>query len=174
MSKTMIKTIITIALPIIILIIIAGVLKNLSDQKETKEYPYKKKELLTKTERTFFMILIEKCKSKNLYAFPKVRMEDYIDVTNKDEKARYRGYIKSRHIDFMIYDEKINLLAGIELDDKSHQTEKAQKTDEFKNNVFKEIKIPLFRVKTGTNYTDEIDKILKELFPEAENIMTRN
>ena len=158
----MIKTVITIFLPFVIFAVIIGALKTLMEQNGTKVYPYKKKDLLTKTEKAFFLILVEKCKSKNLYTFPKVRMEDYIDVTNKDEKARYRGYIKSRHIDFMVCDEKLNILAGIELDDKSHQSEKAQKTDEFKNNVFKEIKIPLFRVKTGTNYTDEIDKLLKE------------
>ena len=63
---------------------------------------------------------------------PKVRLEDFIYVTNKQELYKYRGYIKSRHIDFLICDNDLHIKFAIELDDKTHNTEKAKSTDEFK------------------------------------------
>lgn len=147
-------------------------LKEEPQQNEyVQEYPYIKKELFTKNEYIFFKILSDKCKEKNLFVFPKVRMEDYLEVTNKRELLKYRGYIKSRHIDYMIYNENLDIMAGIELDDRSHEKEKAKETDNFKNNVFITIGVPLFRVRTGTNYTAEVDRIINTiLYPvNAEN-----
>ena len=132
-----------------------------------QEYPYIKKELFTKNEYIFFKILSDKCKEKNLFVFPKVRMEDYLEVTNKRELLKYRGYIKSRHIDYMIYNENLDIMAGIELDDRSHEKEKAKETDNFKNNVFITIGVPLFRVRTGTSYTAEVDRIINNLLYPA-------
>lgn len=128
------------------------------------EYPYEKKMLLTKTEYAFYNILKIKCDKNNLLICPKVRMEDFINVTDRKNVLKYRGYIKSRHIDFMICDNKLHLLAGIELDDKSHQKKDAAEIDEFKNKVFKTIQIPLFRVKISQgDYDNQLDKIIQEI-----------
>ena len=48
---------------------------------------------------------------------------------------------------------------AIELDDKTHNTEKAKSTDEFKNKLFDTINIKLYRIKVGDNYENEIKKI---------------
>lgn len=125
-------------------------------------YPYKKKMLLTKTEYAFYNILKMKCDKNNVLICPKVRMEDFLEVTDKQNKLKYRGYIKSRHIDFMLCDSKLNLLAGIELDDKSHNEKESAAIDHFKNRVFQTINLPLFRVKVmkAEQYGIQIDNIL--------------
>lgn len=157
--------------PIIILII--GIKKRKKKKQNTefktytendKIYPYKKKKLLTQTEYHFYMTLKEECDERNLLICPKVRMEDYIDITTNKEKQKYRGYIKSRHIDFLICDKELNIIAGLELDDNSHNNPKTQKTDELKNNIFKNINIPLMRVNvTSGRYREQIINILNYL-----------
>lgn len=142
-----------------------------TEPKATEQnFPYERKNLLTKTEYTFFKVLSSFCEEKNLLFCPKVRMEDFLTVTDKQNHTKYRGYIKSRHIDFIICDKSLHMLCGIELDDKSHNTEKAQKTDSFKNKVFEQINLPLFRIRTTSNYKTELDNIYKELFPTKSDI----
>lgn len=129
-------------------------------QSSITNFPYKKKMLLTKTEYSFYRILKTECDKRNFLICPKVRMEDFLDVTCKDQKLKYRGYIKSRHIDFMICDNKLHMLCGIELDDNTHNNEKAQKTDNFKDEVFKVIQMPLYRVKVSDkNYEEQLNTI---------------
>ncbi|MCI8674106.1 MAG: DUF2726 domain-containing protein [Lachnospiraceae bacterium] len=132
--------------------------------KPCEIYPYEKKMLLTKTEYKFYMILKKKCDDKNLLICPKVRMEDFLSVTDRQNFYKYRGYIKSRHIDFLICNSKLYLLAGLELDDYSHQQEKAKKIDDFKDNVFHTIDLPLYRIKvTDEDYDKQIDYMLRDL-----------
>ena len=132
--------------------------------------PYEKKMLLTKTEYGFWKCLKQKCDEKGFIICPKVRMEDFLSVTVKDKKQlmKYRGYIKSRHIDFMICDSALHILAGLELDDRSHNSVNAQKTDLFKNQVFTVIGLPLFRVIIGgESYETQLNRIFAVLCPGA-------
>jgi hypothetical protein len=135
-----------------------------STVSKLKEYPYKKKYLLTKTEYAFYNILKRKADARNLIICPKVRLEDFISVTAKENKMKYRGYIKSRHIDFLICDSRLNILMGIELDDSTHNTESAKKTDNFKNELFKAIDVPLYRIVVNEkDYENKIDNVFSSL-----------
>lgn len=118
--------------------------------------------LLTKTEYNFYTILKNRCDQINYLICPKVRLEDFIKVTAQ-EKMKYRGYIKSRHIDFLICNSWLKIIAAIELDDPSHNTRKAQNTDTFKNKLFETINLPLYRIKTNDYYLQKIDEILKQI-----------
>ncbi len=139
-----------------------------SKGQETKDdsiekYPYKKIKLLTGSEYAFYMKLKFKCDKYNMLICPKVRLEDFIDVTY-GWSIKYRLRIRSRHVDFLICDSKLNILCGIELDGESHESYKQQKIDKFKNNLFQVIKIPLHRVKVsdGIKFEVHIDSILGE------------
>ena len=151
---------------IILIILAAIIIYNIRNKqknrisKEVKYYPYKQKYLLTKTEYKFYKILKEKCDSKNILIFPKVRLEDFIDITSKQNKQKYRNYIKSRHIDFLLCNKNLNIIAAIELDDNSHNTQKAIKIDEFKNKLFQKIGIPLNRIKVASDYEYQINNII--------------
>ena len=133
------------------------------DTEKITNFPYRKKYLLTKTEYTFYNELRKQCDQYSLHICPKVRLEDIAEVTDKENLNKYRGYIKSRHVDFIITDNKLNVLAGIELDDSSHNNYKAAKTDNFKNGLFNAINIPLFRVKVANYYEHEIKHIIQNL-----------
>lgn len=119
--------------------------------------------LLTKAEAAFYSLLKHKCDLCELSVCPKVRLEDFINVRNIREKQSYRGRIKSRHVDFLICDRYLNPLCGIELDDNSHNTQKAKAADEFKNALYDAVNLPLYRVRTGTNFETQIEKIVNEI-----------
>lgn len=127
------------------------------------EMPYKRKHLLTSTEYAFFKVLKPICDAADYMICPKVRLEDLAEVTDKANLYKWRGYIKSRHVDFILTDNKLNVLAAIELDDSSHNSKKVQNTDTFKNNFFKKIGIPLFRIRTGQDYNEAITNIITAL-----------
>lgn len=132
--------------------------KNLNTNNTTKIYPYKKRNILTNTEYNFYKTLKEECDKQNFIICPKVRMEDFLEVTTRNERFKYRGYIKSRHIDFIICNQEMKMLCGIELDDYSHYNRKAQKNDKFKNDVFKSIDIPLYRIVVGHgSYKEQLE-----------------
>ena len=155
--------------------------KSSTESKQDYEFnynynymPFAKGYLLTKTERTFFIILVREALKRQLLVCPKVRLEDIIFVTEKKYREQYRGYIKSRHVDFVLLDKACNTVAAIELDDPSHNTEKAMKTDQFKNELFYKVGIPLIRICTGTDYIKEINYAFDELnFPKAEPRQTQ-
>lgn len=143
-------------------------IKNISEpiKKDTFRndyYPYRKKYLLTKSEYFFYNELLNRIQYYNIVICPKVRLEDFIDVTDKQHKQKYRGYIKSRHVDFLLCDNKLNIVGAVELDDPSHDSIKAQKTDEFKNNIYKTIGIRLYRITYKEDYALQINNMLKDL-----------
>lgn len=127
---------------------------------------YEKKNLLTKAEYSFWKTLKEKCGDEFIIC-PKVRMEDFLNIKAKGsygELQRYRGYIKSRHIDFMLCDASLRIVAGIELDDNSHKSKDIEKTDALKNDVFTSIGLPLYRISMSRGYYDrQIEEMLKSI-----------
>lgn len=160
------KTIFTVLITVIICCLVSKMcnkIKSYKSKKRPRSYPYAQKYLLTKTEYNFYKILYEYAVENDLLICPKVRMEDFLRVTDRKNYAKYRGYIKSRHIDFLLCDSSLHLLCGLELDDSSHNNPDAQATDNFKDNVFKAIHLPLFRIKTTSNYEDEVERIMKKI-----------
>ena len=119
--------------------------------------PYAKAHLLTKTEHAFFVTLVREALKRRLLVCPKVRLEDIIFVTDKKYRDKYRGYIKSRHVDFVLIDKTGDTIAAVELDDPSHEQNEAKKIDRFKNELFQKVKIPLIRIKTGTDYITQLN-----------------
>lgn len=123
--------------------------------------PYKKSQLLTKYEYYFYKMLLKKCMPINLLICPKVRLEDFIEVTDKQNTLKYRGKIKSRHIDFTICDFDMNILFCIELDDITHTYKKQIEADNFKNQLFNQIGIPLYRIdKKYGDIEKQIDNVI--------------
>ena len=123
---------------------------------------YHKKMLLTKPEYGFWLELQRKCAPHGLLICPKVRIEDFVGVScgNDKMRLRYRGYVKSRHIDFLLCDSRLNILAGLELDDKSHDRGNVKKVDTLKDDVFGAIGVPLYRIKVRGGYESQIDNVL--------------
>lgn len=163
-------SIILIAILIVIIlafIIIVGIKlgQNESAVKEIK-FPYlKKKYFFSQSEQELFRILTESLDASRYAIFPKVRLGDFIEVDlPKGERMPYWNRIKSRHVDFLIWDiEQRTILAGIELDGISHNGTKAIEADDFKNKLYETVGIKLVRIRVGTNFTDEVKTLISQL-----------
>lgn len=148
----------------IVLAVFAAVLQTIKIKKRKHNMPLQRRNILTKNEYVFWRVFSKKAAQHSLLICPKVRMEDFLSVTSKDARQRqsWRARIKSRHIDFILCDKDMNMLAGVELDDNSHKYSKPTiEADKFKNAVFEQIDIPLYRIIVSKgNYDDQ----LKEMF----------
>lgn len=89
-------------------------------------------------------------------------MEDFIWTDwekynlNWSQEQQARNHIKSRHIDFLLCDENMNVQGGIELDDDTHNNQNTYKNDEFKNCVYQKTGFRCFRIRV--QLYDDIDK----------------
>lgn len=152
---------------LVVLFIIAFLLKNIFSKGKTEieaeiSMPYQLKHyFFNNSENSFFAILKDRIDSKRLLIFPKVRLGDFVETTNSgDERWGSWNRIKSRHIDFIIWNKEQGRIAcGIEIDGKSHNSPKAQKGDAFKDTLFKTIGLPLYRVRVGSDFASQIDQI---------------
>lgn len=153
---------------VLIFIIIGGLIifKLLANQGERTEkpLPYRAKQyFFSRSEQEFLRILNESIDRQKYIIFPKVRLADFIEVTIKGKE--YQGWwnkIKSKHVDFLVWDLQLNkIIAAIELDGKTHELEQVKKRDEFIEKLYKYINLPLFRVKVGSSFTNEIQEMIK-------------
>lgn len=129
--------------------------------------------LLTKREQTLYRILKEQTANTNLNIHCKTRLEDLMTVaeTSPNKFADWNR-IKSKHVDFTITDDESRILFCIELDDNTHDWENTKEKDLFKDRLFKETHIPLFRIKVGDDYRTEIKKILEFFIWSASGLST--
>lgn|GEM_PF-3378506 len=115
------------------------------------DLPYKlNKSLLTDRESEFFKILEPIVNKYGFRVKSKVRMADVINLTLDESQKNYWKYFKEisqKHFDFCICD-PISLapVMIIELDDKSHESEKAKKSDRIKNIICNHIGLKLLRI----------------------------
>ena len=168
-----------------ILFIITGVLigivffvinlKNkIGGSKDTKlkenigSYFTLKKFFFTQSEKSFFEELIKQ-NNERYIILSKVRLEDIVSAKKSldwKEKGIKRNYIKSKHLDFVILNRHYrNILSVIELDGKSHDTEKQGRYDKIKDDILRSIGVKFYRVKVGEIYEEKI----REIFENLEN-----
>jgi len=131
-----------------------------SQKKEKLSYPYRQKNILSKAELNFYHCLLQAI-PKNYIVMCKCRIEDLMSVPpGTENRMKYRGYIKSRHVDFVICDKQsMHTRFVIELDDKSHKN--TSESDKRKDEIFKSVNMPLIRIKAKKTY--KIEEI-KNLF----------
>ena len=115
--------------------------------------PYRGKYLLTKSEYQFYILLKDICDEHNCLICPKVGLKDLANVTCKENYYHWFNKISAKHVDFVITDCALKPFVAIELDDKSHNRSAVKERDQFKNEFFEAIKLPLFRFKL--DYTRE-------------------
>jgi len=136
--------------------------------------------LLTRGEAPFYAALREAVGAR-FAIMTKVRLEDVLVVPQMergDENARSkrwsaRNYVKSRHLDFLLCDPAtLRPLLAIELDDASHQSEKARLGDDVKNKALQSAGLPLLRVRASGRYSVEevrgrVGEAMGQLRPHA-------
>ncbi len=126
-------------------------IQNLAGRTST---PYVARDrLVTKTELRFFHTLREAV-DDDWEIFAMVRIADILKVPSGINKRRsWLNKILSKHIDFVLCDkDSLEIVAGIELDDPSHEREHRIQRDIFVNSAFADAEIPLLRIKTSKSY----------------------
>lgn len=118
------------------------------DANKTSGYE-SSKSIATETEKAFYKVLKQYCDERGYTINLKTRLEDLVEYAKGMDyatKQKYRGQIKSRHVDYLIVNQELKSLFAIELDDDSHLKSKAKETDKFKDEFFNKIGIKLYRV----------------------------
>lgn len=142
---------------------------------------YYKTKLLTYAEDKFRIILDNAIKEQlkhideNIVILTKVRLLDIFRPNNqrKDSNTLFNK-VSQKHIDFVIVDDKYNIICLVELDDNTHNSEERQERDKFVDGVAKECGVPIFRIKervasiTLDNLEPIIASILEHFAPTCE------
>lgn len=113
--------------------------------------------LLTNGEGSFFGVLL-KGLNEEYYVFSKVRMADVLEPVAQTPAARQSALnqICSKHLDFVVCRKgSWEIVAGIELDDSSHEEAGRAERDQFLNEAFQQAGIPLMRVPAQASYSVE-------------------
>ena len=95
----------------------------------------------------------------------KTRLEDIARVKpyiKGEGRWKLRARVKSRHVDFLIIDDEGAPHIAIEVDGSSHNKD-TQNADNLKDGIFEAINLPLIRVRTGENFAQAAQEIIKGL-----------
>ena len=117
-------------------------------------WPYAKKQyLLSRAEFSFYRVLRQVCGDRYVIC-PKVRVGDLVYVEKGTEKRMgWVNKINRSHIDFVLCDpQTMQPIAAVELDDASHNSEKAQQRDADKNRICQTAGLVLFRFRAKRSY----------------------
>ena len=157
---------------LVLLVVFAAVVfflkSNQSSKQHSDSFPYEKqKVLLTPAERSFFGVL-EKVIGGSHRIFVKVRLGDIFKVKaglSNSGRATAFNKISAKHVDFVICsNESVDVLAAIELDDKSHNLRKRQERDNFVDKVFESAGIPLGHIAAQKSYSvQDVSRVTSSL-----------
>lgn len=118
---------------------------------------YKPRNLLTKTEALFFQALRQAIPEYEI-SF-KTRLADILQHDRRDRTAFNR--IKSKHVDFVVLDHNLQIVAVIELDDKSHLRQDRIERDYFVDQVLSEAGINVIHIWRDSFYdTQELRNLI--------------
>lgn len=107
--------------------------------------------LFSSEELKLYIKLLNFFTPKNIFVLAKVRLADLVkpaEIIGYWEKQKVFMTLSQKHIDYVLTDCKWKILCLIELDWENHKKDKKTiKNDEFKNNFFKVVNLPLFRIR---------------------------
>lgn len=168
---------------IILFIVILFIKKKEKEDKIVKDYTeqmkhksddtptcykgkYQPRQLLTKNEWNAYKKLKQIADSCNLIICPKVRLIDIVEPKAGNQEHVLRAKVIQKHIDFVICNSDLKILGILELDDKSHDTEKRIERDIFVDEILTDVGYTVIR----TRYINEdiLDPIVKK-YPRSCN-----
>jgi len=129
------------------------------------EGAYQQKWLLTYNEKAAYKILKQICDRNNLHLMTKVRLLDIVEPIRGQYKYKtYLYKIQSKHVDFVVCDEKLVARCIIELDDSSHDQEERMERDRFVDRVLESVGYQVLRTR---NVTEDIEAEILKAIPSA-------
>jgi hypothetical protein len=136
----------------------------LSDGKRYRRGAYQSGRFLSENEKVFFWAL-SRAAGNRYHLFAQVRLADLVGVNQRIEQFKQReafNKVAAKSVDFILCSRQtLEPVAAIEVDDPSHLRSDRQERDRFVNAVFKEVGMPLLRVRAAHRY--DAEKIRSEL-----------
>lgn len=127
------------------------------------DLPYTKKLLLTKNEWAFYKKLKPICDRYNLHILAKVRLADLVDVSSQKQgkdRIKYFNMVSKKHVDFVLCKpDNLQVLALLELDDKSHQAQSRQQRDSFVDAVCQKAGYPVAHIYNFEDITAKLAEL---------------
>jgi hypothetical protein len=113
--------------------------------------------LLSFQERRFYSALL-RATERRYEVMVKVRMGDLVKLANHPADAKYhRNQVLCKHVDFVLCTVgMVRPLLAIELDDPSHRYPDHAARDQFKNDLFAAVGLPLLRVELESSYRADV------------------
>jgi len=158
------KLIIDFAVLISVLTLIAVIIRKLKNQKDCNPlevYPYEPKRILTSPEQVLFHRLLKALPEHIILT--QVQYSGFLKVKDGFQHNKFHPKIRQKSIDFLVCNTDFTAIAAIELDEKSHDTEKRKLSDDFKNKAILEsgLKLHRWRVEKIPSI-EEIKRIIME------------
>lgn len=119
------------------------------EEIDQKDLPYKKKPfLLNIPERQFFEEL-QKMLPEKYIAYPQIVLGSIVDVKSGVRSfKKYHSKINKKTIDFVVFDKKyLQPVLGIEYDGKTHERSDRIERDNFVDDVFQTVGLPILHIK---------------------------
>lgn len=158
--ESLITTVIVIAI-VAILIVIANKFKPAPEPQTSRRvspyYRYTRKSyIMTEPEAHFYRRLQNIANDKYL-VFPQIHLSS---LANNITAGKYRklGFqrINRRSVDYVLADiETLQTVYTVELDDRTHDTQKGKYSDALKQEILEQIQVPLVRFRNVRDMTDE-------------------
>lgn len=122
--------------------------------------PYKRQPyLFTPAERNFYKALVRAVNGEFII-FGKVRVADLVTITAKygsKGSMRSLGKIAQKHVDYCLCNPNdLSVVCVLELNDKSHDRRHRRSRDDFLDEMFKSVKLPVVWV-TAKNTYDTVE-----------------
>ena len=141
---------------IIVVIVLVVVISAFIKSSAGKGYNYRQRgPLFTAAERSFLGVL-DQAVSDNYRVFGKIRVADVISPAKGMDRKNWQiafNKISSKHFDYVLCSkDKLEVIAVIELDDKSHNTKKATNRDALLENACKSAELKLIRFQAKSGY----------------------
>ena len=158
-------TILIIIIVTIALIALTVIPKKVAEAKGNEnQLKYKRKESLFSDAELSFLGILDRAIPDEYRVFGKVRIADLIIPEDNKNFLRAFNQISAKHVDYVICERaSLKPVIVIELDDKSHNTKKSRKRDEFVNKAFLSANLKMIRFKAKTGYSQ------KEVEAQIEN-----
>lgn len=141
---------------IIVLIVIAVIVITLAKSPTDSGYKYRQRgPLFTKAERSFLGVL-EQSISDEYRVFGKVRVADILTPEKGMDRKHWQiafNKISSKHFDYILCRaDTLDIVAVIELDDKSHRSKKAVSRDSLLDHACESANLKLIRFPAKSGY----------------------
>lgn len=111
------------------------VIKQVQEPQQDWTKTYQKTHLLTKNEYYEYKKLKQIADKNNLIICPKVRLLDLVVPRESKNNLAALGKINSKHVDFVICDDKLYVKGIVEIDDNSHKQQERKERDQFVDSV---------------------------------------